>query len=236
MHIAIIIPALNEEKSVGEVVRRAREGMSEYLKVRIVVSDNGSEDATEANARKAGAEVVTALPRGYGAACLVAIEYLDEWPDIIAFLDADGSSLPEELPLLVEPITEKRAELVLGVRKSSVGMTLPQRFGTALAVWLVNTRWQVEYSDMGPFRSITRSALNRLEMKDRTWGWTIEMQILAVLRGITTLELPVSWSHRLAGTSKISGTVIGVLRAGARILWTVGKYSFYRRLRGAISR
>ena len=130
---------------------------------------------------------------------------------------------------LIEPLRTGRAELVLGRRTFSSAMTLVQRWGTRFAVSLVNFRWGCSFGDMGPFRSITLKSYRRLGMCDATWGWTIEMQILAVLKGVKSIEVPVTWEHRIAGRSKISGTLSGVMRAGTRILWTVGKYSLHRR-------
>lgn len=228
VRIGVVIPALNEEASVSEMVGRCLAALETRGEARIVVADNGSGDQTAARAAAAGAEVVTEPERGYGVACLTALGYLGTWPDLILFLDADGSSLPEEAPLLLEPLLRGDADLVLGVRPASSPMTPPQRWGTHLAVALVNRFWRSRYQDMGPFRAITRSALAGLGMTDRTWGWTIEMQILASEQRLRVVEIPVSWHHRLAGTSKISGTVSGVLKAGFRIVWTVGRYALRR--------
>ncbi len=228
IRLGIIIPALNEEATVGQVVDRCLQAANRWGQVRVVVADNGSSDRTAVRARAAGAELVPVGERGYGSACLGAIRYLGAWPDLLVFLDADGSSRPEEIPRLLEPLVEGQADLVLGRRPAGAAMTLPQRWGTRLAVLLVNLRWGTGYHDMGPFRAIRCSSLERLSMSDRTWGWTIEMQILARCRRLRVREVPVSWEARLAGKSKISGTVSGVLRAGGRILWTVGRYAVQR--------
>jgi hypothetical protein len=129
------------------------------------------------------------------------------------------------MPRLVDPLVKEQADLVLGMRPDSMAMTIPQRWGTKMAVFLVNLRWGVDFLDMGPFRAIRSEAYRRLKMRDKTWGWTIEMQILSVLRGLKYLEVPVSWRERQGGVSKISGTFSGVVRAGMRILWIVFRYS-----------
>lgn len=228
LRIGIVIPALNEELTIAQVLARCWKSTRGWGQVRLVVTDNGSTDQTAFLARKAGAEVVQAPLRGYGNACLCALEHLGEWPEVLVFLDADGSSRPEEIPRLLQPLADGRADLVLGRRRAGVAMTPPQRWGTRLAVWLVNLRWGAGYHDMGPFRAIRRQVLAELAMADRTWGWTIEMQILAWQKKVRVREVPVSWEPRLGGRSKISGTVSGVLRAGARILWTVGRYALRR--------
>ncbi|GAB4111222.1 MAG: glycosyltransferase family 2 protein [Acidobacteriota bacterium] len=228
LRLGIVIPALNEELTVAQVVTRCRESTREWGQVRVVVADNGSTDRTALLAQEAGAEVVQVRRRGYGNACLGALDHLGEWPDVLVFLDADGSSPPEEIPRLLQPLADGHADLVLGRRPAGAAMTPPQRWGTRLAVWLVNRRWGADYHDMGPFRAIRRQVLAELAMTDRTWGWTIEMQILACRKGVRFLEVPVSWEPRLAGRSKISGTLSGVMRAGGRILWTVGRYAWRR--------
>ena len=222
MKVGIVIPARDEEESVGQVVERCRLLVSGRNEIRVVVCDNGSDDGTRAEAEKAGAKVVYASKCGYGLACLTAIAELGNWPDVLLFLDADGSSRPEEAQDLLAPIQEGRAELVVGWRSSSVHMTSPQRWGTWLATRLIAWRWGHSFQDIGPFRAITRHGYSRLGMKDRTWGWTVEMQVLALMRRLRIQEVPVSWDRRVAGVSKISGTVFGVIRAGARILWTIG--------------
>lgn len=228
MKLGVVIPALDEEACVGQVVRRCRGESRGLGEVRIIVCDNGSADDTAQVAADAGAEVVFVPRKGYGAACLAGIAHLGGWPDILAFLDADGSSRPEELAQLVEPLTRAESDLVLGVRSRTAEMTPSQRWGTRLAVVLVNLIWRTRYHDMGPFRCLTAASYGILGMRDRTWGWTIEMQILAAEKGLRFVEIPVSWDSRLAGSSKISGTVSGVARAGAKILWTVTQYAWMR--------
>lgn len=229
MKIGVIIPALNEEGSVGEVVRRCLAQCGPDDVMRVEVCDNGSRDGTANKAREAGAEVVAEPERGYGAACLKAIDALGDWPDLYVFTDADGSSLPEEMGRLIEPIRADQAELVLGHRLARPGsMTPPQRFGSWLAVALIGLRWGVRYRDLGPFRAIRRTAYERLEMADRTWGWTVEMQIKALQREVRPLEVDVSWVARIAGQSKISGTAMGVARAGSKILWIIARHGIRR--------
>lgn len=231
MRLGVIIPALDEEASVGEVIRRCRRAVPSAAEMRIVVADNGSLDRTAEIARENAAEVITVAERGYGAACLAAIEHLRRWPDVLLFVDGDGSSSPEEALQLVSPVLAGRAQLSLGIRTSTGAMTRPQRWGTRLAVRLVNLIWETDYRDMGPFRCIDRRALEDLSMRDRTWGWTIEMQIKAARNRLIVVEVPVSWNDRIGGVSKISGTAMGVVRAGAKILWTVGRLAITDHLR-----
>jgi len=224
--LGIVIPAFNEEESIGLIVDRCLIAANVLGSVRVIVCDNGSQDSTAIIARNAGAEIVHVDRKGYGAACQGGISYLANWPDILIFVDADGSSQPEEIPALIEPVIRGVADLVIGRRPWSAPMTPPQRWGTWLAVKLVNSFWRSDFTDMGPFRCIDRESLNRLGMRDQTWGWTIEMQILAQMKGLRVQEVPVSWDERMAGTSKISGTFCGVIKAGSRILWTVARYAF----------
>jgi hypothetical protein len=140
-------------------------------------------------------------------------------------MDADGSSRPEEVGALLRPILDEGVELVLGSRPSDSSMTLPQRWGNRLATRLISLRWGHTFNDLGPFRAIRSVSYGRLGMRDRTWGWTVEMQILAVLSGLRIQEVPVSWDERMAGVSKISGTISGVVRAGVKILSTIARLS-----------
>lgn len=229
MRIGVVIPALNEAGSVGEVITRCFAQGKASDQMRIVVCDNGSCDGTAGVARQHGAEVVHEGRRGYGIACQRAIKVLDVWPEAIVFIDADGSSRPEEMERLLAPIRSAEADVVFGERCPSLqSMTWPQILGGWLAVSLIALRWGVRYRDLGPFRVIRKGAYDRLEMVDRTWGWTIEMQIKVILQQLRFREVQVSWMPRLAGKSKISGTLSGVLRAGTRILWT-----FFRHMKGS---
>lgn len=213
----LIIPALNEEETIGPLVERVPRSLVEE----VVVVDNGSTDSTAEKARSAGAHVLCERRRGYGSACLKAIREVDE-ADVYVFLDGDGSDDPQEIGTLLDAIEEKGVDLVIGSRvlgDAEKGALTPiQRFGNALTCGLVQFLWGVVYTDLGPFRAIRASALKRLEMSDPDFGWTIEMQVKAVQRGLKVLEVPVSCRVRAAGKSKVSGTVTGSARAGARIL------------------
>lgn len=217
-HISVIIPALNEEGAIGRVLG----DLPEWVDVVIVV-DNGSTDATAEVAARYGARVVVEPQRGYGAACLAGIAALGE-TDIVVFLDADYSDDPKEMDLLVDPIVRGEVELMLGSRvlgKAEAGALTPQqRFGNWLSCALIRFIWGVEYTDLGPFRAIRRSKLVELKMRDRDYGWTVEMQIKAARRAMRVGEAAVSYRKRV-GVSKISGTVRGVLGAGSKILYKI---------------
>ena len=212
--IAVIIPALNEEAAIPVVLAQVPP-----LASSVTVVDNGSTDATAARAAAAGARVVREPRRGYGRACLAGLQ-VNRQADVIVFLDADLSDFPEEMQQLVDPILRNDADFVLGTR---VGVERPAhaRLGTDLCVGLINRLWGTTYHDLGPFRAIRRDALDRLQMRDQTWGWTIEMQVKAAEAGLRVLEVPVRQRDRV-GRSKISGTVVGTFRAGFRMLSTIG--------------
>jgi glycosyltransferase involved in cell wall biosynthesis len=218
--LAVIIPALNEAAAIGRVLAAIPSWVDEVL-----VVDNGSTDATAAVARKQGARVIWEPQRGYGAACLAGINALAT-PDIVVFLDGDYSDHPEEMDRLVDPLVENNADLVIGSRvlgQRQPGALTPQaRFGNWLACLLIRLIWRVRYSDLGPFRAIGFPALQLLNMQDRDYGWTVEMQIKAAARHLRILEVPVSYRLRV-GQSKISGTLRGVVGAGTKILATIGK-------------
>lgn len=224
--IAAIIPALNEEEALPHVLR----ALPTHLLEEVVVVDNGSADRTAERARAAGATVVSEPRRGYGWACLAGIAYLStKNPEIVVFLDGDGSDDPADLPLLIRPIVEEGYDLVIGSRTQRDGARralLPQaRFGNAVATFLIRALYGFPYSDLGPFRAIRFSSLCSLGMRDRTYGWTVEMQIKAIQQGLRVAEVPVRYRRRLAGTSKVTGTVSGTLGAGWKILWTVFRYA-----------
>lgn len=212
----VIIPALNEEAAIAAVLSEIPDTVRQ-----VIVVDNGSTDATSERARAAGATVVTEPARGYGRACLAGLRALPTAgaEDIVVFLDADRSDYPAEMPALVDPIHRGEADFVLGDR-AGAGRPWSARAGTALCVFLINRLWGTRYRDLGPFRAIRRDALDRLGMADLTWGWTIEMQVKAVEAGLRTVEVPVRQRERI-GQSKISGTVVGTFRAGARMLRTI---------------
>ena len=230
--ISVIIPALNEEAAIGKVIADIPEvvrvpGGEQVGRVReIIVVDNGCTDGTAAVARCSGARVVVEPRRGYGFACLAGIAALAaDVPDIVVFLDGDYSDYPTDLPFLVAPILQGRYELVVGARE---GALLPQaRFGNWLACVLMRWFFGVRYTDLGPFRAIRYSALLGLEMADETFGWTVEMQVKAAKRGVRGCEVPVRYRARI-GRSKISGTLVGSVKAGYKILATL----FYHRFLG----
>lgn len=216
--ISVIIPALNEEQSLPFVLQSIPSWVDETI-----VVDNGSIDQTAAVAQRHGARVIAEPKRGYGAACLAGIEAASG-ADILVFLDADFSDHPDQMHRLVAPITRGEADLVIGSRTSGHhqrgALTIQQRWGNALACGLMRVFWQFQYSDLGPFRAIRENALRRLSMDDQSYGWTIQMQIRALRAGLRVAEAPVDYRRRI-GTSKISGTIGGVVRAGAKILGTV---------------
>jgi len=225
-----IIPALDEEEALPGVLADLRATSVR----RVVVVDNGSRDATVAVARAGGAEVVAEAHRGYGAACLTGIAACRAHApraDILVFLDADGSDDARELERLVAPIAEGRADFVIGSRvlpgaHVERGALSPQaRAGNLVATSLIRALYGARHSDLGPFRAIRFDALDRLEMRDRDWGWTAEMQVKAIRRGLRLVEVPASWRRRRGGRSKISGTVRGVLGAGYKILTTIARYA-----------
>jgi hypothetical protein len=225
---AIIIPALNEEASVGGVVKGLRDAKIAGLGP-IIVVDNGSTDRTAEVASMAGAIVVRQPERGYGAACLAGMEALPAATNIVLFADADGSDVPEDAARLVDTVARGGAEMVIGSRmlgNVELGaMTWPQRFGNWLAPALVRLIWGVRYTDLGPLRAIRRDVLETLAMEDRNFGWTIEMQVRAAKLGISTTELPVGYRKRI-GVSKISGTLSGVFGAGTKILFIIAREAF----------
>lgn len=224
--IDVVIPAFNEERSIGLVLQAIP-----HPPVRsVVVADNNSRDRTAEVAREHGATVVPAERQGYGSACLAALDALrcTGPPRIVVFVDADYSDHPQELPRLVEPILARRAEMVIGSRvqgQRERGALLPQaRVGNALACAMIRVLYGHRYTDLGPFRAIRWEALESLGMRDRDFGWTAEMQVKALRRGLTVTEVPVSYRRRV-GVSKITGTLSGTLRAGYKIIATIVRYA-----------
>jgi len=222
--IDVVIPALNEEASLPLVLADLPRTVR-----RVVVADNGSADGTARVAREGGAEVVAAPRRGYGSACLAGLVHLRRTgpPGIVVFVDADYSDHPDELPALVAPLLAGEADLVIGSRvlgHRERGALLPQaRAGNLVACLLIRLFYSHRFTDLGPFRAIRWDALERLEMADPNFGWTAEMQVKAVRRGLRCAEVPVSYRRR-TGVSKITGTVSGTVRAGYKILWTVARH------------
>lgn len=220
--ISIIIPAYNEESSIGLVL----DALPQEKLHEIIVVDNGSTDATARVAQEHGARVVKEPRKGYGSACLKGIDELDA-PDIVVFIDGDFSDFPEEIVLLIRPIETGEKDFVLGSRMilpKSQSALLPQaRYGNRLAVFLIKLFFKHEFTDLGPFRAIRYSSLMSIGMKDMDFGWTVEMQIKAVRNGLRIQEVPVNYRKRV-GISKISGTVLGTFRAGTKIIYTIFKY------------
>ena len=223
----MIIPAFNEEESIGLVLRDIPEGLTRQ----VVVANNNSTDGTAERAMEAGAVVVHQTEQGYGAACLLAIDASlnsNPPPDILVFLDADYSDHPEEMPLLLEPILSGQAEMVIGSRaigNREKGSMMPQQlFGNWLATALMKMMYGSKFTDLGPFRAITRRAYEEIGMVDRNFGWTVEMQVKALKKKIASVEVPVTYRKR-RGVSKVSGTVKGSILAGYKIIYTIFKYA-----------
>ncbi|KPK17086.1 MAG: glycosyl hydrolase [Myxococcales bacterium SG8_38] len=226
MQIDVVIPALDEELALPRVLREVPRPPVR----RVVVADNGSTDATAEVARSHGAEVVVEPERGYGAACLRALAHLTaDPPDVVVFLDGDYSDHPAELPLLVGPISSGHADLVIGSRargrRERGALSPQQQVGNAIACHALRVLYGVRYTDLGPFRAIRWDTLQTLDMRDRNFGWTVEMQIKAAQRGVRAIEVPVSYRPRI-GVSKVSGTLRGSVSAGVKILWLLGRYAW----------
>jgi glycosyltransferase involved in cell wall biosynthesis len=213
--IGVVIPACDEERAIGLVLS----AIPKWVDC-VVVVDNGSRDRTGEVASAYGVHVVSELSPGYGSACLAGIAALEP-VDIIVFVDGDNSDYPGEMAALVDPILRGEADMTIGSRvlgQAEPGSLSPQqRWGNWLATALIRAIWGVTYSDLGPFRAITRPALSDLHMRDRTFGWTVEMQIKAAEQGLKVVDVPVRYRKRI-GRSKISGTVKGVILAGYKIL------------------
>jgi len=220
--ISVIIPAFNEEASIGLVL----DALPKDRVHEIIVVDNASTDRTAEAARSHGARVVAEKRKGYGCACLAGMKALDD-PDIVVFLDGDFSDYPEEIDLLLAPILSGEADFVLGSRmilKKSRRALLPQaRYGNRLAVFLIRLFFGHVYTDLGPFRAIRHASLKALGMQDTNFGWTVEMQIMAVRKRLRIAEVAVSYRERV-GVSKITGTVSGTFKAGVKIIYTIFKF------------
>jgi glycosyltransferase involved in cell wall biosynthesis len=226
-YVSVVIPALNEEEPIADVVR---ECLTTGLPNEIIVVDNGSTDGTAERARQAGARVVTEPVAGYGRACAAGVRALSPQCEVIVFLDGDGSDCPEFIRQLVDPIVAGRHDFVIGSRtrgkREPGSMNAPQIFAGQFAGWLLSLMYGVRYTDMCPFRVIRRAALDRLGMREQTYGWNLEMQMRAARARLRILELPVNHRCRSGGRSKISGTFRGTVVAGARIIATLLRVAF----------
>ncbi len=235
INLYIIIPALNEQASIGKVlaaINQTCQAIQPVLLLETVVADNGSTDQTAAIATQHGAKVLYQPKRGYGNACLCAIDYLKQKkapdvPHIVVFLDADFSDNPAEMPQLLQPIINQNYDLVIGSRalgnRQQGSMTPQQIFGNWLATNLLRWFYGVKFTDLGPFRAIKFDKLLALQMKDTTYGWTVEMQLKAAKMRFQITEIPVNYRRRV-GFSKISGTIKGTVLAGYKIITTIFKY------------
>jgi len=222
--VDVIIPAYNEENSIRKVIKEIPKGLVRD----IIVVDNNSSDNTGSEAEKGGAVVLHEPNRGYGYACLKGIEYISKSkPDIVVFLDGDYSDYPEQMDRLVNVIVYSDFDLVIGSRaigKRGKGSMTPQQiFGNWLATRLIKLIWKAEFTDLGPFRAIKYDKLIELNMQDKTYGWTIEMQLKAIKNNLQYCEIPVNYRKRI-GKSKVSGTVKGTLMAGYKIIISIFKY------------
>ncbi len=225
-NIKVIIPAFNEADSIGHVIKELPSKVSE-----VIVVNNNSTDDTAKNAENAGATVLTEKRKGYGYACLCGLDYVakqSKVPDIIVFIDGDYSDYPEELDIVVAPILENSVDFVVGARKKSLreegSMTPQQIFGNWLATFLMRLFFGAKFTDLGPFRAIKYEKLKELKMEDKTYGWTVEMQLKILKKKMTYIEVPVRYKKRI-GVSKVSGTVKGSIFAGIKILGWIFKYS-----------
>ena len=224
----VLIPAFNESSSIGKVIR----DIPKQLVTEVIVINNGSTDNTVDVAKNAGATVLTENRKGYGYACLKGIEYLKSRAtenDVIVFLDGDYSDFPDEMNMLIKPVAENDFDMVIGSRvlgERESGSMMPQQiFGNWLATKLIRLFYGIHFTDLGPFRSIRWSALEQINMQDKTYGWTVEMQVKAAKLNFRCKEVPVSYRKRI-GISKVSGTIKGTILAGYKILFTIFKNLF----------
>ena len=225
--VNVIIPALNESAAISKVIGDIPDFVQE-----IIVVDNGSTDTTAEMAKNAGATVLHESKKGYGHACLKGLDYLknlNKKTDIVVFLDGDYSDYPEQMSDVVAPITDNNMDFVLGSRKKNLSekgaMQPQQRFGNWLATRLMTLFFNSEFTDLGPFRAIKYEVLDSLDMRDQTYGWTVEMQLKILKQKFTYCEIPVKYRNRI-GVSKVSGTLKGTIFAGVKILSWIFKYSF----------
>lgn len=218
---ALIIPAFNEDAVIGQMLAAVPPGMYEI----VVVSDNGSTDATADAAYASGATVVSDAERGYGAACLRAIKVLPDTVDAVVFMQADLSEAAAEAALLLDPIRLGQADLVIGSRNlgnaEPGALLLHQKFGNHVAGLLIRLLFRHRYTDLGPYRAIRLDMLRAMGMCDRNYGWTVEMQVRALQQGLRVIEVPVSYRCRQAGVNKVSGNLVASVRAGWKIVSTI---------------
>ncbi|MDR4498491.1 MAG: glycosyltransferase family 2 protein [Candidatus Scalindua sp.] len=224
--VSIVIPALNEEKSIGTVINDIpRDFVDE-----IIVVDNGSNDNTAQVAVNLGARVIEEPVKGYGSACMKGISMLHPDTEIVVFIDADYSDYPQDINAVLQPLLTGKADLVIGSRMSGTrekGALLPQAIiGNKLAAFLLRLIYGFSYTDLGPLRAIRYNDLTGLGMRDTNYGWTVEMQIKAIQKGLRVIEVPVRYRKRI-GKSKITGTIRGTFGAGVKIIYTIIKYSFF---------
>jgi len=227
--VSVIIPALNEEEPIAGVIR---EVAATKIPAEIVVVDNGSTDETAKRAHVAGARVIAEPRRGYGRACAAGVAALRPECEIVVFLDGDGSDCPEFMDQLVDPIIAGTHDFVIGSRtrgqREPGSMNIQQVFAGRFAGWLMSIFYGVRYTDMCPFRAIRCNALERIGMRERTYGWNLEMQMKAARARLRILEIPVNHRRRAGGKSKVSGTLRGTFLAGGRIMATLVRIGFER--------
>lgn len=228
-NVSVVIPALNEEDCIAEVVRVIPREIADE----VIVVDNGSLDRTAERAGEAGARVVHEPQRGYGRACRAGVRSVAPDCEIVVFLDGDGSDCPEFMERLIEPIQSDTYDFVIGSRtrgrREQGSMNFQQLFAGRVAGLLLRLLYGVRYTDMCPFRAIRRDHLENLNMREETYGWNLEMQMRAARAGLRILELPVDHRCRIGGESKVSGTLTGTLRAGTRILATLARVALERK-------
>ncbi len=226
--VSVVIPALDEAEPIADVVRAVPREIADE----VIVVDNGSRDRTAEHARSAGARVVSEPQRGYGRACHAGVRALADDCEIVVFLDGDGSDCPELMARLVQPIIEGTHDFVIGSRtrgeRERGSLNFQQVFAGRAAGLLLRLLYGVRYTDMCPFRAIRRDALERLGMREQTYGWNLEMQMRAARAGLRILELPVNHRRRTGGESKVSGTLRGTILAGTRILLTLARIAWER--------
>ena len=228
--VSVVIPALNEEDPIADVVR---ECLATGVPGEVIVVDDGSTDRTAERAREAGACVITA-PRGYGRACAAGVRAVSVECDVVVFLDGDGSDVPAFIPRLVEPIARGTHDFVIGSRtrgqREPGSMNFQQMLSGRMAGWITQLLYSVRYTDMCPFRAIRRDALAKLNMREETYGWNLEMQMKAARAGLRIIEIPVNHRRRMGGESKVSGNLRGTFVAGARIIATLFRVAAARSL------